>query len=148
MEPLTEQEAAVLQELARLAGTDRIVTGLELLDHGFADFVGKVYHKRLGYPGSLKSRVFQILRKKGYILMERRNRGTYTILPRKPRFSAVNLRLLRIIHVVLVVLLLCVVTEAQPSWRIYNHRVPPSHLLPAQHLRHPSGQTNCKPRLR
>jgi hypothetical protein len=80
MEPLTQNEKAVLQELTRLAGSDRVVTGLELLDQGFAAFVGKVNGKRLGYPGSLQSRVFQILRDKGYITMERRNRGTYTIL--------------------------------------------------------------------
>ncbi len=80
MEPLTEEEVTVLRELVRLAGSDRIVTGLELLDQDFAGFVSKVYHKRLGYPGSLQSRIFQILRKKGYIKMERRNRGTYTIL--------------------------------------------------------------------
>lgn len=80
METLTQEEKAVLAELNRLAGSDRIVTGLELLDQGFADFVSKVHHKRLGYPGSLQSRVFQVLRDKGYIKMERRNRGTYTIL--------------------------------------------------------------------
>src|SRR5438067_2354901 len=79
-EPLTEEEATVVRELARLAGSDRVVTGLELIDQAFADFVGKVYHKRLGYPGSLQSRTSQILRDKGYIKMERRNRGTYTIL--------------------------------------------------------------------
>jgi len=66
--------------LTRPAGNDRIITGLQLLDQGFADFVSKAYHKRLGYPGSLQSRVFQVLRDKGYIKMERRNRGTYTIL--------------------------------------------------------------------
>ena len=80
METLTQEEKAVLAELTRLAGNDRIITGLQLLDQGFADFVSKVYHKRLGYPGSLQSRVFQVLRDKGYIKMERRNRGTYTIL--------------------------------------------------------------------
>jgi hypothetical protein len=80
MDPLTENEKTVLQELSRLAGSDRVVTGLQLLDQGFAGFVAKVYGKRLGYPGSLQSRVFQVLRNKGYIKMERRNRGTYTIL--------------------------------------------------------------------
>ena len=80
METLTQEEKAVLAELTRLAGNDRIITGLQLLDQGFADFVSKAYHKRLGYPGSLQSRVFQVLRDKGYIKMERRNRGTYTIL--------------------------------------------------------------------
>jgi hypothetical protein len=80
MEPLTENERTVLRELSRLAGEDRVVTGLELLDHDFADFVAQAYGKRLGYPGSLQSRVFQVLRDKGYIKMERRNRGTYTIL--------------------------------------------------------------------
>ena len=80
MESLTEQEAAVLRELTRHAGSGRVVTGRELLDEGFADFVSKVYRKRLGYPGSLQSRTLQILRRKGYIRMERRNGGTYTIL--------------------------------------------------------------------
>jgi hypothetical protein len=80
MKPLTDEEDAVLRELTRLAGSDRVVTGLELLDQGFSGFVGKIYHKRLGYPGSLQSRTLQILRDKGYIKMERRNRGTYTIL--------------------------------------------------------------------
>ncbi|PYI94334.1 MAG: hypothetical protein DME97_02435 [Verrucomicrobia bacterium] len=80
METLTQDEKTVLAELKRLAGSDHVVTGLELLEHGFADFVSKIYHKRLGYPGSLQSRVFQVLRDKGYIQMERRNRGTYTIL--------------------------------------------------------------------
>ncbi|MBE0542662.1 MAG: hypothetical protein IH623_14995 [Verrucomicrobia bacterium] len=80
MEHLTQEEAAVLQELTRLAGSDRVVTGLELLDKGFADVIGRVYNKRLGYPGSLQSRTLQVLRDKGYIKMERRNRGTYTIL--------------------------------------------------------------------
>jgi|GEM_PF-6189058 len=80
MESLTPQEVAVLRELARLAGSDGVVTGRELLDEGFSDFVSGVYHKRLGYPGSLQSRTFQILRDKGYIRMERRNGGTYTIL--------------------------------------------------------------------
>jgi hypothetical protein len=80
MESLTEEEAAVLRELARIAGGDQVVNGRELLDAGFADFVSKVYRKRLGYPGSLQSRTFQILRNKGYIKMERRNGGTYTIL--------------------------------------------------------------------
>ncbi len=80
MKPLTDEEGAVLRELTRLAGNDRIVTGLELLDQGFADFISKVYQKRLGYPGSLQSRTLQILRDKGYIKMERRNRGTYTIV--------------------------------------------------------------------
>jgi hypothetical protein len=80
MKPLTDEEEAVLRELTRLAGSDRVVTGLELLDQGFADFIGKIYHKRLGYPGSLQSRILQILRDKGDIKMERRNRGTYTIL--------------------------------------------------------------------
>ena len=80
MESLTDHEETVLRELMRLAGSDRVVTGRELLDQGFADFVANVYHKRLGYPGSLQSRTFQILRDKGYIRMERRNGGTYTIL--------------------------------------------------------------------
>ncbi len=80
MGPLAQDEKTVLQELTRLAGSDRVVTGLELLDQGFAGFIAKVYGKRLGYPGSLQSRVLQILRDKGYIRMERRNRGTYTIL--------------------------------------------------------------------
>ena len=80
MEPLTQNEKTVLQELTCIAGSDRVVTGLELLDQGFAGFISKVYDKRLGYPGSLQSRVFQVLREKGYIRMERRNRGTYTIL--------------------------------------------------------------------
>ena len=80
LDSLTQNEKTVLQELSRLAGSDRVVTGLELLDQGFAAFVVKVYGKRLGYPGSLQSRVFQVLRDKGYIRMERRNRGTYTIL--------------------------------------------------------------------
>ena len=80
MQPLTNEENAVLQELSRLAGSDRVVTGIELLAQGFTDFVGNVYHKRVGYPGSLQSRTLQILRDKGYLKMERRNKGTYTIL--------------------------------------------------------------------
>jgi hypothetical protein len=80
MDALTESERTVLRELIRLAGDDGVVTGIELLDQGFADFIAQVYGKRLGYPGSLQSRVFQLLRDKGYIKMERRNRGTYTML--------------------------------------------------------------------
>ena len=82
MDSLTKQEDAVLRELARLAGSDRFVSGGEVIDQGFADFVATVYCKRLSYPGSLQSRTLQILRDKGYIKMERRNGGTYTILNR------------------------------------------------------------------
>lgn len=80
MDSLNDHEKTVLNELIRLAANDRVVTGRELLDQAFADFVGKVYGKSLGYPGSLQSRTLQILRDKGYIKMERRNGGTYTIL--------------------------------------------------------------------
>ena len=80
VESLTDQEATVLHELLRLAGEQRRITGRELLQRGFAEFVSRVYGKRLGYPGSLQSRVFQILRDKGYLKMERRNGGTYTLL--------------------------------------------------------------------
>lgn len=80
MDSLTEQEDAVLRELARLVGSDRVFFGRELIDQGFTDFVATVYRKNLGYPGSLQSRTLQILRDKGYIKMDRRNGGTYTIL--------------------------------------------------------------------
>jgi hypothetical protein len=80
MASLTTQEQAVLRELARLAGAERIVTGRELRDAGFADFVAGTFGSDAAYPQSLQSRKLQILRDRGYIRMERHNGGTYTIL--------------------------------------------------------------------
>ncbi len=80
MDSLTGQGETVLRELVRLAGDDHVVTGRQLLDQGFPEFVARVYQHRVGYPGRLLSRVFEILRDKGYIKIERANDGTYTIL--------------------------------------------------------------------
>ncbi len=80
MEQLTHQEKAILGELARLAGPDKVVNGIELRDAGFADFIAKEYHSNVAYPGSLQSRTLQILRNKGYIEMERKRGGIYTII--------------------------------------------------------------------
>ncbi len=70
----------MFEELKRLAGAKRFVTGRELRDCRFADFVAQVYQVDVAYPQSLQSRKLQILRDKGYIQMERRDGGTYTIL--------------------------------------------------------------------
>ena len=70
----------MLAELKRLAVNKRFVTGRDLRDSGFADFVATVYNVDVAYPQSLQSRKLQILRDKGCIRMERRNGGTYTIL--------------------------------------------------------------------
>jgi hypothetical protein len=78
MQSLTPKEESVMQELRRLADANGIVTGRQLRDSGFADFVARVYRADVGYPQSLQSRKLQILRDKGHILM--RN-GKYTILP-------------------------------------------------------------------
>jgi len=80
MESLTKQEQTVLRELTRLAGTDRVVTGRELRDAAFADFVARTYSADVAYPQSLQSRKLQILRDRGYIRMQRHDGGTYTIL--------------------------------------------------------------------
>jgi hypothetical protein len=80
MNTLTPEETKVLGELKRLAGPKRVVTGRELRDSGFADFVAEVYQVDVAYPQSLQSRKLQILRDKGYIQMERRDGGTYSIL--------------------------------------------------------------------
>ncbi len=80
MWPLTSEEQQLLNELARLAGPDRIVTGRELRDAGFSEFVARVFGKDVAYPQALQSRKLQILRDKGYIKMERRGGGTYTIV--------------------------------------------------------------------
>jgi hypothetical protein len=82
MQPLTTQERRLLEELVRLAGTRGVVTGRDLLDHGFAEFAVQVYGVDVSYPQSLPSRKLQILRDKGYIKMERKGGGTYTILNR------------------------------------------------------------------
>jgi hypothetical protein len=80
MATLTTEEETVLRQLARLAGSDRVVTGRELRDAGFADFVAQTYRADVAYPQSLQSRKLQILRDRGYIKMERHDGGTYTIL--------------------------------------------------------------------
>jgi hypothetical protein len=80
MNALTQEETRLLGELKRLAGDKRVVTGRQLRDCGFAEFVAEVYHVDVAYPQSLQSRKLQILRDKGYIRMERRDGGTYTIL--------------------------------------------------------------------
>ena len=78
MASLSRQEQTVLRELSRLAGSDRIVTGRELRDARFAEFVADTYGADVAYPQSLQSRKLQILRDKGYIRMERHDGGTYT----------------------------------------------------------------------
>jgi hypothetical protein len=80
MSALTGEETKILDELKRLAGGKRFVTGRELRDSGFADFVAGAYQVDVAYPQSLQSRKLQILRDKGCIRMERRDGGTYTIL--------------------------------------------------------------------
>jgi len=80
MQTLTPAERTVLRELARLAGSDRVVTGRELRDAGFAEFVAHAYRADVAYPQSLQSRKLQILRDKGYIKMQRHGGGTYTML--------------------------------------------------------------------
>ena len=82
MQPLTREERLVLSELSRLAGSRKVITGRDLRDSGFADFVASTYSVDVAYPQSLQSRKLQILRNKGYIRMERHNGGTYTILNR------------------------------------------------------------------
>lgn len=80
MASLTPQEQTLLRELSRLAGSDRVVSGRELRDAAFADFVASVYGSAVSYPQSLQSRKLQTLRDKGYVRMERHAGGTYTIL--------------------------------------------------------------------
>jgi hypothetical protein len=82
MQPLTREERLVLDELSRLAGPRSVITGRDLRDTGFADFVVSTYGVDVAYPQSLQSRKLQILRNKGYITMERHNGGTYTIINR------------------------------------------------------------------
>lgn len=82
MQSLTPNEQNILLELERIAGPRGHVTGRELRDSGFGDFVARVYAVDVAYPQSLQSRKLQILRDKGYLRMESRNGGTYTILQR------------------------------------------------------------------
>ena len=77
MDTLTATEGKLLSELIRLAGPSRVITGRQLRDTNFADFVAELYDADVAYPQSLQSRKLQILRDKGYITM--RN-GTYSIL--------------------------------------------------------------------
>ena len=77
MQPLTAAEENLLAVLTRVAGSSRVVTGRQLRDRNFAEFVAQLYDADVAYPQSLQSRKLQILRDKGYITM--RN-GTYTIL--------------------------------------------------------------------
>ena len=65
MASLTTQEQALLREMARLAGTDRVVTGPRVARLGFADFVATTYGAVVAYPQSLQSRKLQILRDRG-----------------------------------------------------------------------------------
>lgn len=85
MQSLTTTEEELLSELSKLAGPSRIVTGRELRDANFANFVAALYQADVAYPQSLRSRKLQILRNKGYISM---NNGTYTILRRSPEGRA------------------------------------------------------------
>ena len=79
---LTQEETQVLQELIRLADPEGVVKGRKLRDAGFAEFVASVNQADVGYPQAEQSRRLQILRDKGYIKMERRDGGTYTIARR------------------------------------------------------------------
>lgn len=67
-------------ELNRLTENKHVITGRQLHAFNFADFVARVYISNVGYPQSLQSRVFQVLRDKGYITMDRKSGGTYAIL--------------------------------------------------------------------
>jgi hypothetical protein len=80
MQALTTQERRLLDELARIAGKRGFVTGHDLLAHGFAEFTVQAFGANVSYPQSLQSRKLQILRDKGYIRMERKGGGTYTVL--------------------------------------------------------------------
>jgi hypothetical protein len=77
MQKLTPTEEKLLTELTRLAGSSRVITGRQLRDRNFADFVADLYQADVAYPQSLQSRKLQILRDKEYITM--RN-GVYTLL--------------------------------------------------------------------
>lgn len=72
----------MLRELVRLAGDKGVVTGGQLREASFADLLARIYRSSASFRDSLLSRKLQILRDKGYIRMERRNGGTYTILKR------------------------------------------------------------------
>lgn len=85
MQSLTAQEQLILDELSRLAGGSSVITGKELRDSGFADFVVTTYKADVAYPQSLQSRKLQILRDKGRIFMQRHNGGIYTIIPQGNR---------------------------------------------------------------
>ena len=76
-EPLTSEEKIILAELAKRAGEGRLVTAKQLRDSGFAKFVFETCGKDVAYPDAQQSRVLQLLRDKGYILMRR---GTYQII--------------------------------------------------------------------
>ena len=86
MELLEVNEKIVMRELIRIADIkwqgNNVVYGQDLISHNFAEFVMKTYSKNVAYPSSLQSRMLQTLRDKGYIKMERKNGGTYTILCR------------------------------------------------------------------
>ena len=77
MDPLTTTEEKFLSELTRLAGPSRVITGRQLRDTNFADFVAELYQADVAYPQSLQSRKLQILRDKDYITMKN---ARYTIL--------------------------------------------------------------------
>ena len=79
---LTPEEVQVLACLQQLAAGCDSITGKQLRDAGFADYVASVYKASVGYPQSLQSRALQTLRNKGYLKMERCGGGTYTLLNR------------------------------------------------------------------
>ena len=80
MNELSEKEEIFFKKLKEIAGHKGFTTGKELLEHSFADFAVTVFEANVSYPQSLQSRKLQILRKKGYITMERKNGGIYKIL--------------------------------------------------------------------
>ena len=82
MPQLKTKEQVLLRELARVAGQKGVVTGGQLRDVGFAEQVARIYSSNASFRDSLLSRKLQILRDKGYIRMERKNGGVYTILKR------------------------------------------------------------------
>lgn len=77
MASLTPKERQFLEALKRFADGKPSVTAHELLGAGFGEVTAEIFGSRAAYLGSLVSRKLQILRDKGYILM---NDGTYTII--------------------------------------------------------------------
>lgn len=66
----TTKEIAVLCELARLIGTRKSITAMQLSDLRFAETVERIHGIKVGYPQSLQSRYLQHLRNCGFLKMK------------------------------------------------------------------------------